>query len=63
MSKAQVGTIYQAIIEDVINVSRGDFEDQGIEERVLEDLRKVCLVAALANPHAFIFACLPSTVF
>lgn len=42
MSNATVGNIYQQIINEVIEASRVDFEEGGVEENVLEDLRKVC---------------------
>lgn len=35
--------IYESIIDDVINDSRQDFEDSGIDEATLQDLRTVCL--------------------
>lgn len=41
MSNATVGNIYQQIINEVIEASRVDFEEGGVEESVLEDLRKV----------------------
>jgi hypothetical protein len=41
MSNTAVGGVYQAIIEEVINSSRVDFEESGVEESVLEELRKV----------------------
>ncbi|KAF2969985.1 hypothetical protein GQX73_g3587 [Xylaria multiplex] len=40
MSNSQVGTIYQQIINDVIAASRVDFEEGGIDEAVLEQLKK-----------------------
>jgi len=40
MSNNQVGTIYQQIIQDVIDSSRVDFEEGGIDEGVLEELKK-----------------------
>ncbi|KAI0874908.1 transcription factor IIA, alpha/beta subunit [Hypoxylon argillaceum] len=40
MSNSQVGNIYQQIINDVIAASRVDFEEGGIDETVLEQLRK-----------------------
>ncbi|KAJ2895642.1 hypothetical protein MKZ38_006281 [Zalerion maritima] len=40
MSNQQVGNVYQQIIEEVINASRSDFEDQGVEDSILMDLRK-----------------------
>ena len=36
-----VGAIYQQIIEDVLNTSRVDFEEGGVEEGILDELRKV----------------------
>jgi len=41
MSNTQVGNIYQQIIADVIESSRVDFEEGGVDERVLEELRQV----------------------
>ncbi|KAK7713392.1 transcription factor IIA subunit alpha [Diaporthe eres] len=40
MSNASVGNIYNQIINEVIEASRVDFEDQGVGEEVLEELRK-----------------------
>ncbi|KKO98278.1 transcription factor IIA [Trichoderma harzianum] len=39
MSNQAVGNVYQTIIEEVINSSRVDFEESGVEEAVLEELR------------------------
>ncbi|KAK9462341.1 transcription factor IIA, alpha/beta subunit [Lipomyces oligophaga] len=39
MSNSIVGDVYRDIIEDVINASRLDFEDAGIDESVLRDLQ------------------------
>lgn len=39
MSNNLVGTIYQQIINEVIEASRVDFEDQGVGEDVLDELR------------------------
>ncbi|KAL7808990.1 transcription factor IIA alpha/beta subunit [Trichoderma aethiopicum] len=39
MSNSAVGNVYQTIIEEVINSSRVDFEESGVEEAVLEELR------------------------
>lgn len=44
MSNANVGNIYQQIINEVIEASRVDFEEGGVEESVLDDLRKVCFL-------------------
>lgn len=41
MSNAQVGQVYQQIIQDVIEASRVDFEEGGIDEGVLDELRLV----------------------
>ena len=41
MSNSMVGTIYSQIIEDVLNTSRVDFEEGGVEEGILEELKKV----------------------
>lgn len=41
MSNQAVGGVYQTIIEEVINSSRVDFEESGVEEAVLEELRLV----------------------
>lgn len=41
MSNQQVGTVYQSIISDVIDASRVDFEEGGVDDAVLEALRQV----------------------
>jgi len=41
MSNTQVGNVYQQIIADVVDSSRVDFEEGGVDESVLEELRKV----------------------
>lgn len=41
MSNQTVGAIYAQIITDVIDSSRVDFEEMGVDESVLEDLKKV----------------------
>lgn len=41
MSNALVGNIYRSIMDEVIDSSRVDFEEGGVDEAVLEDLRKV----------------------
>ncbi|POR38021.1 Transcription initiation factor IIA large subunit [Tolypocladium paradoxum] len=40
MSNQAVGGVYQSIIDEVINSSRVDFEESGVEESVLEELRQ-----------------------
>jgi hypothetical protein len=41
MSNQAVGSVYKAIIDEVVNSSRVDFEESGVEESVLEELRQV----------------------
>lgn len=41
MSNQAVGNVYQTIIDEVVNSSRVDFEENGVEESVLEELRLV----------------------
>ena len=41
MSNAQVGNVYSQIIGDVIESSRVDFEEGGVDEAVLEELKTV----------------------
>jgi hypothetical protein len=41
MSNSQVGQIYQQIIDDVLDSSRVDLEENGVDESILEELRQV----------------------
>ena len=41
MSNTQVGTIFSQIISDVVESSRVDFEEGGVDEHVLDELRQV----------------------
>lgn len=41
MSNSQVGAIYQQIIEDVLDSSRVDLEENGVDESILEELKLV----------------------
>lgn len=41
MSNAEASKLYENIIEEVINESRQDFEDGGIDESTLQELRKI----------------------
>ncbi|CCE81871.1 Piso0_002549 [Millerozyma farinosa CBS 7064] len=41
MSNAETSKLYEAIIEEVISDSRQDFEDSGIDESTLTELRKI----------------------
>jgi hypothetical protein len=43
MSNIQVGVVYQQIIADVVESSRVDFEEGGVDEQVLEELKLVWL--------------------
>ena len=49
MSNNQVGTVYQQIIADVVESSRVDFEEGGVDEHVLEELRLVSPPALLVS--------------
>ncbi|KAI1459999.1 transcription factor IIA, alpha/beta subunit [Annulohypoxylon moriforme] len=40
MSNSQVGAVYSQIINDVLEASRVDFEEGGVDETVLEELKK-----------------------
>ncbi|KAH6656945.1 transcription factor IIA, alpha/beta subunit [Truncatella angustata] len=40
MSNSQVGQIYQQIIEDVLDSSRVDLEENGVDESILEELKQ-----------------------
>ena len=41
MSNAAVGLVYDTIIAEVINAVRVDFEENGVDDGALEDLKKV----------------------
>lgn len=41
MSNNVVGSVYEQIIEDVLSTSRVDFEENGVDEAVLDELRRV----------------------
>jgi hypothetical protein len=49
MSNPAVGAVYQSIIEEVISSSRVDFEEGGVDETVLEELRKVSHIFSSAS--------------
>lgn len=51
MSNQAVGNVYQSIIEEVINSSRVDFEESGVEESVLEELRQVRSLSFVRRHH------------
>jgi transcription initiation factor TFIIA large subunit len=46
MSNTTVGNVYAQIIADVIDASRVDFEENGVDESVLEELKKVSTIRA-----------------
>jgi transcription initiation factor TFIIA large subunit len=46
MSNPNVGQVYQQIIEDVLETSRVDFEEGGVEESILDELRKVSSISS-----------------
>jgi transcription initiation factor TFIIA large subunit len=41
MSNPTVGSVYQQIIKDVIETSKVDFEEGGVDESVLDELARV----------------------
>jgi transcription initiation factor TFIIA large subunit len=41
MSNTQVGNVYGQIIQEVIDSSRVDFEEGGVDDVVLEELKRV----------------------
>lgn len=41
MSNSLVGNVYQQIIQDVIDASKVDFEEAGVDEGVLDELKQV----------------------
>lgn len=50
MSNQAVGNVYQTIINDVIETSRVDFEEGGVDEAVLEELKQV---STFSNPKLY----------
>jgi len=42
MSNQAVGEVYKKIIEDVLEASKQDFEEAGVDEAVIAELRTVC---------------------
>jgi transcription initiation factor TFIIA large subunit len=47
MSNSNIGQIYALIIHDVIDTSRLDFEEGGVDESVLEELRIVSIMSLI----------------
>ena len=51
MSNAAVGNIYQQIILDVIEASRVDLEENGVDEGILDELKQVShFPSSTSNP-------------
>jgi transcription initiation factor TFIIA large subunit len=66
MSNAAVGNVYDAIISEVINAVRVDFEENGVDDGALDDLKKVRLAQSLClslspPPPSALTALLPCT--
>lgn len=59
MSNTQVGNVYSQIITDVIDSSRVDFEEGGVDETVLEELRLVRCALLPLFFHSIIYSFLP----
>ena len=56
MSNQTVGAVYSQIITDVIDSSRVDFEEMGVEESVLEDLKKVSTLSGDSKSNSTLVA-------
>lgn len=54
MSNQTVGTVYQQIIREVVDSSRVDFEEGGVDESVLDELSRVSPLSLLylLFPHS-----------
>jgi transcription initiation factor TFIIA large subunit len=48
MSNPNVGNVYQQIIKDVIETSKVDFEEGGVDESVLDELARVSFRLSLS---------------
>lgn len=61
MSNQTVGAVYQQIIRDVVDSSRVDFEEGGVDESVLDELSRVSdsISAVPVIPLATTFITLP----
>lgn len=53
MSNTNVGPVYQQIISDVVDASRVDFEEGGVDEHVLEELRLVRILLFFTGSSLF----------
>jgi transcription initiation factor TFIIA large subunit len=47
MSNQNVGQVYAQIIRDVVDTSRLDFEEGGVDESVLEELSMVSIMSPI----------------
>lgn len=61
MSNAAVGHVYDTIIAEVVNAVRVDFEENGVDEGALEDLKKVRLSLNIHPPFVLATAALASS--
>lgn len=60
MSNVHVGQVYEAVIQGVIDAVRVDFEENGVEDGVLEDLKKVRQTRILSlSPYLLACRCAP----
>jgi len=50
MSNNTVGDVYKKIIDDVLESSKQDFEDAGVDESVIAELRMVRAPSAFIDP-------------
>ena len=50
MSNTAVGPVYDTIISEVVNAVRVDFEENGVDETALEDLKNVRLSQPTLRP-------------
>ncbi|KAI1852084.1 hypothetical protein JX266_002937 [Neoarthrinium moseri] len=50
MSNTQVGQVYQQIILDVLEASRVDLEENGVDESILEELKQAAIAIYLSFP-------------
>lgn len=53
MSNSAVGNVYQQIIADVIEASRVDLEENGVDESILDELKQVSHSTSFLSHSAF----------
>ena len=51
MSNQTVGSVYQQIIREVVETSRVDFEEGGVDESVLDELARVSFASACSSKY------------